>query len=143
MLRNLKKMGGSENDLLDIFIKHIRSIAEYAVPVWNFGLTKKEVIKLERIQKISIAIIKGSHYKKYRSACNELKISTLENRRTTLCEKMAEKTLNSEYFKNWYQPNICERVTRTRQLAYKTVSYRNEYMKKSPILNFTHILEKS
>ena len=128
MLRNLKKMGGSENDMLDIYIKHMRSIAEYAAPVWNFGLTKKEKIKLERIQKISLAIIKIPDYRKYKIACEEMNISTLETRRDSLYEKMALKSVNSKYFENWFQLNNCERVTRTPQLAYKTVLYRNEVL---------------
>ena len=142
MLRNLKKMGGTQNDLLDIYIKHIRSIAEYAAPVWNFGLTKKEIIKLERIQKISLAIIEGPNLKKYKITCQDLKISTLQDRRSRLCEKMALKTAESEYFENWYQLNNCEKITRTQKLMYKPVPYKNESLKKSPILNFTNILNK-
>ena len=140
MLRNLKQIGGTENDLLDVYIKHIRSIAEYAAPVWNFGLTKKEIIKLERIQKIGLAIIKGPNFRKYKVACEDTKNLTLEDRRSSLCRKMAIKSAYSEYFEDWYVQNDCERVARIPRSTYKTVSYKNEYMKKSSILNFTNIL---
>ena len=140
MLRNLKQMGGSEVDLLDIYVKHIRSIAEYAAPVWNFGLTKKEVIKLERIQRISLAIIKGQEYNDYKSTCQYFDIFTLEDRRLTLCGKMAQKSANSDTFKDWFSLNNCERITRNLPPLYKPVPYRKEAFRKSPIPKLTEIL---
>ena len=41
MLRRLKKLGTRQDDLIDVFVKHIRSIAEFAV--WNSSLTGEEI----------------------------------------------------------------------------------------------------
>ena len=139
MLRNLKQMGGTEEDVLDVYFKHVRSIAEYAVPVWNFSLTKKEVIKLERIQKIGVAIIKGENYNNYKTACSELNILTLQNRRKILCEKMASKSAEDETFKGWFCENKRERSSRHPQSFFKPVPYRKEAFGKSPIPKFTEI----
>ena len=39
--RRLKYLGATEEDLLDVNCKHIRIIAEFAVPVWYSSLTRK------------------------------------------------------------------------------------------------------
>ena len=42
IIRNLKRYGAEEKELLDTYIQQIRSIAEMACPVWNSGLTQQE-----------------------------------------------------------------------------------------------------
>ena len=39
MLRRLKKLGANQEDLLEVYKKQIRSLAEFGVPVWNSALT--------------------------------------------------------------------------------------------------------
>ena len=51
VLRRLKYLGATREDLLDVYCKQIRIIVEFAVPVWNSSLTGDDVMKLERIQK--------------------------------------------------------------------------------------------
>ena len=53
MTKRLKKLGASQEDLLDVYCKQIRSILEIAVPVWNGSLTGELIIELERVQKTS------------------------------------------------------------------------------------------
>ena len=49
-IRRLMKMGASSHDLVDMYIKQIRSILEFAVPAWQGALTPEDKIDLERIQ---------------------------------------------------------------------------------------------
>jgi hypothetical protein len=72
VLRRIKKLGASHSDLLDVFYKQVRSMAEFGVPVWNSALTGLDIAKLERIQKTALHIILGENYRSYwseRSAC--------------------------------------------------------------------------
>ena len=55
-IRRIKKLGASMDDLLDIYCKQIRSLLEYAAPVWNSALTGEDVTALERVQKIVLHI---------------------------------------------------------------------------------------
>ena len=66
ILRRLKNMGAEKSTLRVVYFRHIRSILEFAVPVWNGAITLKEVKKLERVQKVALTIIYGSEqsYKK-------------------------------------------------------------------------------
>ena len=51
LIRRLKKEGACLDDLIDVYIKHVRSILEFGVPVWNSGLTLEEIKDIERVQK--------------------------------------------------------------------------------------------
>ena len=62
VVRRLKKLGASRSDLIDIFCKQIRSILEFAVPVWNSALIGEDIAKLERIQKTFLHILLGEAY---------------------------------------------------------------------------------
>ena len=68
MIRRLQKLGASQEDLLDVYNKQIRSILEFAVPVWNSSLTGEHVSQLERIQKTALHVIIGDGYKSYSQA---------------------------------------------------------------------------
>ena len=57
MLRNLKKFGVTNNELIDVYNKQCRSVMELPVPAWAPGLIGKEVKQLERVQKSALAII--------------------------------------------------------------------------------------
>ena len=52
ILKRLKNLGANKHDLLEVYVKQIRCIAEYAVPAWNSFLTGRNAIRLERIQKL-------------------------------------------------------------------------------------------
>ena len=65
MIRRLQKLGANMVDLLCVYFKHIRSILELAVPVWNASRTVsgEHITQLERIQKTALHIILGEEYK--------------------------------------------------------------------------------
>ena len=56
-LRQLKRCGLSQSDLLAYYRTMIRPILEYACPVWHAGLTQGESDIIEKIQKRAFKII--------------------------------------------------------------------------------------
>lgn len=46
-LKRLKQLGANSNDLTDVYIKQIRSILEFSVPVWHPSLTEGDRMKIE------------------------------------------------------------------------------------------------
>ena len=142
MLKRLKKLGASENDLLDVYFKQIRSVAEYAAPVWHPSLTGLETAKIERIQKTALHIILGSKYNSYSSALKTLDVSKLTDRRKQLCLKFALKCEKSPKFSKWFKLN--SRVTKTRKKASKYVDVFSNSARfdKSPINYLTQLLNK-
>ncbi len=53
----LKRAEVEENDLVEYYIRIIRSVIEYACPVWSTNLTQGHLNNLEQIQKRAMHII--------------------------------------------------------------------------------------
>ena len=71
MLRRLKPLGASDEELLDVYEKQIRCMLEFSTPVWTSGLTQAEETQIERVQKAAFAIILYEKYKSYAKALTE------------------------------------------------------------------------
>ena len=140
ILRRLKRLGANNEDLLDIFTKQVRSILEYAVPVWHPSLTGEQRLELERIQKSAFHIILGENYKSYTSALKVLRMDTLHSRRVKLCKKFARKSAQSDKFSKWFKVNNKPAFTRNKPTKYCPVFSRTVRYDKSPISYLTTIL---
>ena len=62
MIKRLKGHGANLQDMLEVYIKQIRCVLEYGVPVWNSSVTKDESYDIERVQKSFLHIVLGSQY---------------------------------------------------------------------------------
>ena len=83
-IKRLKASGASLPDLIDVYMKQIRSILEFAVPVWNSSLRAAEAADIERVQKVFLHIILGNEYMSYESALSFCCLESLAERRTKL-----------------------------------------------------------
>ena len=92
LIRRLKQLGANKNELLDVYFKQIRSILEFAVPVWAGSITQEETKQIERVQKTLCAIILGPNYHTYEEALIELKLERLSERRKQQTLKFAQKS---------------------------------------------------
>ena len=140
MLKRLKKLGANWSDLLDVYFKQIRSIAEFAVPVWNSALTGLQVAKLERIQKTALHVILSEDYKSYSSALRITGMDKLSERRKLLCLKFARKSEKHPKFSKWFKPNLKKTVTRQTPPKYCKVFTLKKRFKKSPLSYLTSLL---
>ena len=82
ILRRLSLLGASQADLIDVYIKRIRSILEYAVPAWQSSISQTDRYNIERIQKSACHIILGNKYNGYVDALEKLELQPLESRIT-------------------------------------------------------------
>ena len=141
MLRRLKKLGTRHDDLIDVFVKQIRSIAEFAVPVWNSSssLTGEEISSLERIQKTALHIILGDQYHSYSSALRTTGLAKLSERRRNICKKFAKKAQKHSKFSKWFRPNPRKEI-RLKQPKFCTVVCKKQRFKKSPLSYLTNLL---
>ena len=139
MLRRLKKLGASQEDLLDVYLKQIRSLAEFAVPVWNSSLTGEDIANLERLQKTALHIILSDQYTSYTSALKETGLDKLSDRRRKICLKFAKKAQKHSKFSKWFRPNP-KLQKRLLQPKFCPVVYKKERFKKSPLSYLTGLL---
>ena len=130
-------------DLKEIYVKQIRSILEFAVPVWHSALTVEDRIDIERVQKSALSIVLGTGYKSYTAALKHLKFETLFRRRQKLCSKFANKCLKSNKFQNWFKLN--DKQTKTRLVPSKLVDVysRTKRFESSPISYLTELLNRT
>ena len=118
VLRRLKALGASQCDLIDVFIKQVRSVVELAVPAWHSGLTKSETMDIERVQRAALYIILGSGFTTYGDALKHFGLDTLHVRRENLCKKFGFKSVKHPKHKEWFIPNTKITVTRQEQPMY-------------------------
>ena len=114
ILRRLKLLEASEQELVDIYKRQILCVLELAVPAWAGGLTKAQIRKIERVQKCAFSIILGFNYSGYNQAMPELKMETLQDRRIKLCTNFASKALKHDRYKKWFIESIPNHRVNTR-----------------------------
>ena len=149
MLRNLKKLGVHQAELIDVYMKQCRSVLELAVPAWAPGLTGTEIKQLERVQKTALAIILGDGYRSYKHALQKLDIKSLESRRSDLCLTFGKKALKNDKFSKWFclndesEPVVNTRYSETKTInKLKPVITRTRRYSRSPIPYLTTILNQ-
>ena len=123
-----------------IYVKQICSIAEFAVPVWNFSLTGSQIAKLERVQKTAFHVILGSNYTSYSSALKMLKMKKLSERRGQLCLKFALKCEKHSKFKKWFKPTEKNTNTKLKPSKYIKAFTMTKRFEKSPLPYLTDLL---
>ena len=85
-------MGADEHILYETYKLHIRTVLEFAAPLWHSSLTVVDRNRIERVQKMAFSIILGPTYANYDVALTLLEEDTLENRRRLLCLNFASKS---------------------------------------------------
>ena len=81
-LKQLRPVGVSTADLLTYYNSVMRSVLEYACPVWHTSLTAGQSQDIERLQKRALRCILGEI--SYTEACSSLGLSSLFDRREQL-----------------------------------------------------------
>ena len=105
MLSRLRRFGVPSEDLISVYMGYVRTICEYAAPVWHSSITVDQSKKLERIQKRVCRIILSSKYQSYTETLNRLELQTLEDRRLHLCHRFGKKKfLQSKQYNEWSPP---------------------------------------
>ena len=145
MLRRLKGLGASSTDLKDIYVKQIRSLVEFGVPVWNSTLSQQCSREIERVQKASVRIILGNTSFSYKEALHVLDLETLEMRREKLCLKFAKKCARHPRHSSWFVKDTTIRniQTRSKKPTYKPPLFRLERFERSPIPYLTKLLNSN
>ena len=141
-LRRLKSHGANSEDLLDVYFKQVRSIVEFAAPVWHSSLTGEDRIKIERIQKSALHIILGINYKSYRSALKMTNLDTLFERRRKLCKTFAKRSLKHPKFKHWFKPRTLMPNARSKKPKFCSVYSQTSRFQKSAFSYLTDVLNQ-
>ena len=93
LITKLRYVGVSRDDLIDIYVLFIRSVAEYCFVSFHPSLTKEQSNKLEGIQRTCLKVILGEDYLDYQTALEICSLETLEARRKKRCLDFSLKCL--------------------------------------------------
>ena len=85
MITKLKYVGVKVEDLLDIYILHIRSVAEYCSVVFHSRLNDELNAKLECIRRTCLKVILCDMYIDYKLALEMTGLDTFQSRRQKRC----------------------------------------------------------
>ena len=138
LLRRLKKYQLDIFKIFDVYTKEVRSILEYAVPVWHSGITRCESRQIENVQRAAFKIILGESYISYEVACTLLGVEPLELRRTQLCLKFAKKDIKKD--NTLFQKPEKSLRTRSKQMTVIEPKCRTSRHKKSSIPYLSRLL---
>ena len=140
MFRRLKQIGANQEELLDVYVKQIRSVLKYAAVVWHSGLTTINSANIERVQKVCLAIIMDQSYISYSNALQMTSLARLDTRRESLCLTFAKKEIKNPEFKNWFVEDTRTVETRQLQNNLKDVHTRKNRFRESTIPYLTKLL---
>ena len=118
VLIRFKTLGGTIEQLSTVYQTRIRSILEFASPVFHSSLTKEQSKLIESTQKKALAIILGRNYNCYEYALSFLGLDRLDSRREKPCYSFALKCtrsvrqrsmfpLNTNFQPNMRKPKLC------------------------------------
>ena len=131
MLSKLKYAGMKTEDLVNIYILHIRSVTEYCSTAFHNSLTVEQDQKLEAIQKVALRVILGQDYLSYEEALSKTSLVSLNKRRQDRCIKYALKASRHPDNMQMFPPNIVEspQVTRNREKFHVNFAHTESYRK--------------
>ena len=141
VLKRLKNMGCSLNELTMVYTRLVRSVCEFAVTYWGTMICGKESSRIERIQKTALHVILGNEFGSYSAALSRTKLVRLDIRRAKLISNFAVKSAKNGKFAEWFRKNTGQnRTTRLIQPTYREEFIRTERYRKSPVPYYTEVL---
>ena len=142
LLRRLKFLNIEPLILTDFYVKEIRSILEYAVPVWYSSITSEQSRQLEKIQVYSVSIILSDWDSSYKSKCARLKLEPLYLRRRKIALNYGLRTAaNVEYRDYFFKKMHCYNM-RTQGLFYEQIKSNSRHHYLSPLVSITRDLNE-
>ena len=139
VIRRLKGLGAETSELVDMYIKQVRSVLEFAVPAWQGAITLDNKADIERVQKCALHIIHGSQYEDYKTALKNSNLEPLETRREKLCLKFAKKAEKDVKHNKWFKPKPKLATRQPQDKYFKTIARTGRLMD-SPISYLTNLL---
>ena len=98
----LCRIGVNQRDIVMIYCAVIRSVLEYACPVWHSGLTTSQSTDIERVQKRCLRLIYPDH--SYREALVISGLERLSDRRDRLTRQLFDEMKNPAHILNTLLP---------------------------------------
>jgi hypothetical protein len=135
VIRRLKSLGASEQELLNVLRAQVISVLQFASPAWSTLITAKESSQIESVLKTGLFLVYGHRFQSFLWALTEAKMNSLQDQRTKMFQVFTQKCIANKKFQKWFVLSEVSSVsvTRQKQKKYKTVPTRTEGFARSAI----------
>ena len=114
MISKLEYVGVKIEDLIDIYIRYIRSLTEYCSVAFHSSLTVEQSNRIERIQKTCLRVILSDMYVDYQAALEMTGLESLSDRREQRALKFSMKAIKHERNRKLFPLNPTAGIFNTR-----------------------------
>ena len=143
LIRRLKALGASINQLLDTLHKQVLSVLWLGAPAWFSQLTQHERQDLDRVAKVGLRIIYGEAYSGFENMLQAASLLRPTVQLSRMTAKFAARSTKHPKFSKWFQP-AAPKLVNTRSSnhtqLYTSVPARTERYRNSPIPYMTELL---
>ena len=87
LIKSLKQSGADLVNLIEVYVKQVRTVLKCGVPVWNLNIPKEEELIIEIVQMSFLYIVLGKKYESYENALLVTGLESLKSRRMQLYHK--------------------------------------------------------
>ena len=141
IVRRLKSLGASTNQLLDVLNKQVLSVLFLGAPAWFGQLTVAEKTHLNRVLRCGLHIIYGDSYRSFNSALTRANMLSVTDQLQNMTTRFAHKSSKHSKFSKWFKKRPeAEMNTRSAKSKYLPVPTRTARYAASPIPLLTSIL---
>jgi hypothetical protein len=143
IVRRLKSLGASSEQLLDVLNKQVLSVLFLGAPAWYGQLTIAEKTQLNRVLRCGLHIMYGDSYGSFRQAVTRAGMLTITEQLHKMTAKYARKASQHSKFSKWFKVRPEAQVnTRNQKTKYLPVASRTARYGSSPLPLLTSILNK-
>ena len=84
VVRRLKVLGASEQDLLTVLRAQVLSVLHFASPAWSTLITARKNKQIKSVLKTGLYLVYGARYESFSWALSEANISSLQDQRSSV-----------------------------------------------------------
>ena len=144
ILRCLKTLGASTEQLLDVLNKQVLSVLFLGAPAWYGQLTVAERTHLNRVLRCALHIIYGDNYGSFSQSLTRAGMLSVTDQLHKMTAKFARKAAKHSKFNKWFKVRPeSELFTRSKKTEYLPVASRTARYACSPLPFLTAILNGS
>ena len=102
IVRRLKSLGASTNQLLDVLNKQVLSVLFLGAPAWFGQLTVAEKTHLNRVLRCGLHIIYGDSYRSFKAALTRANMLSVTDQVQNMTTRFAHKSAKHSKFSKWF-----------------------------------------
>ena len=144
IVRRLKALGASTQQLLDVLNKQVLSVLFLGAPAWFGQLTVAEKTHLNRVLRCGLHIIYGDTYRSFTHSLSRAGMLSVTDQLQNMTTRFAHKSAKHPKFSKWFkvrpEAQVNTRSVRGVQTKYLPVATRTARYAASPLPILTSLI---